>query len=136
MYDSSRDKLYPVKYLFPQVLFVFSFLSVLSFISLWFLLFLVFLVFLLPFPAPWRTKYEVNGYSMTMRTHELLRPGVKYNPLDDAERLSKYFTSSAYYWMCRDKEKVVRELQEKYSSNSKDHELFLGVYSWLKAQKP
>jgi uncharacterized membrane protein len=52
---------FSILYLFPQVLAVFSLLSI--FLSWWYLLFLL---FLLPLPAPFRKDFEKSAYTMSL----------------------------------------------------------------------
>jgi hypothetical protein len=93
--------IFSILYLFPQCLVV---LSLLAPISLWFLFFLL---FLLPFPAPWRTKFELEGYTMSLFVLNLnlqLRnvDSEKINEflLEEAKNIdTKYFRESAYLFM-------------------------------------
>lgn len=83
-----RDKLFSLKYLFPQCL---ALLSLLSFVS-WF--FLLFLLFLAPWPAYWRSKYEYEAYLVTLSLMS------KETALNYIHHLSNYvFTGPAYYYM-------------------------------------
>lgn len=57
---------FSLMYLFPQCL---ALLSLLAFLAIWYLPFLwclLFLVFLAPIPAPWRKKFELEGYTMSL----------------------------------------------------------------------
>lgn len=104
-------------YLFPQVLFLFSFFS---FYSLWFLLFLI---FLLPLPAYFRMRFELKAYAMTLFVYFLI---MKRNKAGDSyiiEQLTEYarkkndnqFKGSDYYWMwpfgCSEKfDKIIKDI--------------------------
>lgn len=70
--DNKNDRLFKIKYLFPQILSVFSLFAILSFLSPWFMLFLGFLIFLLPWRAPWRTYYEARGYRANLHVDFVL----------------------------------------------------------------
>jgi len=93
--------LFSLLYLFPQCLALLAFLAP---ISLWFLLFLLCLA---PLPAPWRMKFEVGGYTMSLY---MLNTQLKFfqNPQDkiyeilhsEADRISRnYFVGPAYWFM-------------------------------------
>lgn len=93
-------------YIFPQIL---SLLAVPSLLAIWFgpwfLLGLIPLVSLAPFPAHWRAKFEMEGYTQTLlveyEEHGSIREGM-------IKRISKHFTSSDYYFM-RPSKKVLDE---------------------------
>jgi hypothetical protein len=88
-------------YLFPQCLALFVLLTPLS---LWFL---CFLIFLLPFSAPWRAKFEIGGYKMSLFVLNLRLQLNNSSPDYIAEALKteaenidkKYFKGSAYWFM-------------------------------------
>jgi len=81
------------KYLFPQVL---TPLALLAFLSLvWFPLigFALFLVCAVPLPAPWRLRYELNAYRMS-----LLAQYLEYGrPLADGWVLRQFYGQTYYY---------------------------------------
>jgi hypothetical protein len=93
--------LFSILYLFPQCLVVFSLLAP---ISLWFLLFLI---CILPLPAPWRMKFEVGGYTMSLFVLNEQLIFFQNQPAQIYERLYKesdkinsaYFVGSAYWFM-------------------------------------
>lgn len=102
VFDNQTDKLFKVKYLFPQIISLLA-LFVVPF-SWWGLLFLLFLA---PLPAPWRKHYEVRGYTMSLAAlHYILSK--KSTPENEElmwqslEKNAKYYDSvlkgSAYYW--------------------------------------
>lgn len=122
---------FSLSYLSPQLWCVGSLLSLFAFVSPWFLLFLLFLVFVVPIPSPWRTYWEANGYAMSM-IFESYSQGVKYDSKEHATRLASYFVDSSYYWMCRDKNKVVEMLLSRYKSMQESHDGVKEVVSWLK----
>lgn len=94
--DSKKDKLYPIKYLFPQIL---SLLILLIIPFSWYGL--LFLIFLLPWPAYWRMRYEVRGYGMSIAAYYILYNGTEDDPWfsELVDRYNKKFKNSQYYWM-------------------------------------
>lgn len=113
VFDNKRQPiLFPIKYLFPQILALLSLGALGAFWNLWCLLFLIFLLALLPLPAPGRTWAEMRGYTMTAAVEELW-----YNK--NAEIQNSYlfnwiisqFTSMAYYRMCPNKEVAEAQLK-------------------------
>jgi len=106
--DGIKDPLFKLKYLFPQILAIFSLFAFLSFFSPWFLFFLTFLIFLLPIPAPFRTKSEIRGYGMSL----LVEKKLDYDYEVDLKYIVDKFTNSDYYFMSRDKSYVEKELRE------------------------
>lgn len=102
IHDSQLDKLYNIKYLFPQILFLLFF--ILGFISPW--MFLPALISLAPLPAYWRMKIELKGYTTTLFVYNLL---LKEQDLllserldlilEYAEKINKSFITSSYYFM-------------------------------------
>jgi len=86
---------FTLSYLFPQILAVFSLVAVGAIWHFSLLWFLVFLVALLPFPAYWRMKAEVRGYTMTMAVDWWMgyRNDINY------ESFFSTFTGAGYYFM-------------------------------------
>jgi len=114
LFDEDRQRvLFPVSYLFPQVLALGALGALGAFWSLWFLLFLLFLVALAPLPAPWRAEWEMRGYAMNMATrywdHGAIRDDLKEFIVD------KFVSVSTYYRMWPDKKAVREELDERAS---------------------
>lgn len=70
--------LYSLLYLFPQCLAIFAGLAILAIWYLQFLWCLLFLLFLAPLPAPWRKKFEVGGYTMTLYVSNLRMKRLKF----------------------------------------------------------
>ena len=93
--------LFSLLYLFPQCLVVFALLAP---FSLWFLLFLVCAA---PLPAPFRTSFEIGGYTMSLFVMNLQFKFFKNSPDKIPELLSTYalkidntyFKGSAYWFM-------------------------------------
>lgn len=94
-------------YLFPQCLAI---LSVLAILAIWWLPFLwclLFLLFLAPIPAPWRKKFELEGYTMTLFMHNLRLKQYGYPEDDTLKELTLYatridisqFRGSGYWYM-------------------------------------
>jgi len=102
IHDSQLDKLYNLKYLFPQIFSILFF--ALSFVSLWFLI--PAFALLAPLPAYWRMKIELNGYttSLFILNLKLKEKNVHIeerldNLLDAVIEIDKNFTGSSYYFM-------------------------------------
>ena len=116
MKDNRRWKfLYTLAYLSPQI---FAILAPLGFWNPWFFLFAL---CLLPLPSLGRSEIELRGYTMTMAVRWWL-----YEKEPNYERISKYFTSSAYYWMYPVKDSVIEDLECNFERikrlNLKPHE--------------
>jgi hypothetical protein len=125
--------LFSLGWLSPQIFGMFSLLSVLAMFDLRFLSFLSFLIFTAPWSSKWRTHWESNGYAMTMIFYAFTS-GIRYNAQEAADSLSEEFTSRNYYWMCRDKTKVVAMLLDKYATFTQTHDGVKEVYKWLKSR--
>jgi len=135
MWDRTHGyNLFSLKYLSPQIWGLFSFFAFLGFVNLWFLLFLVSIVFLVPWPSPWRTYIEANGYAMTMyMRHLILYP--KYNKEAEATMFTKdCFVNKAYYWMSWNKYKVKHMLINRYDLLPQTHAGFNVVHTWAVTQ--
>lgn len=102
--------LYTFLYLFPLSLAPISLLSVFfAFILPWYLAMipLVFLVCLLPLPAPWRKRFEVEGYTAGLYAFHWISTRVKkeglnivaQNMFSKANAIEENFTGPNYYWM-------------------------------------
>jgi hypothetical protein len=99
--------LYSILYLFPQILSIFSLLAILSIWWINCLWFLVFLVFLLPIPAPFRAKFEFEGYVMSLfmmdqqlRRHKMGELKIFSELSIHALRVDKdQFRGSTYWYM-------------------------------------
>ena len=99
--------LFAFEYLFPQCLTIFALLTLLAFVWLPFLWCLLFLLFLAPIPAPWRKKFEVEGYTMTLYMSDLIMRQIGHD--DDyilkelslsAVRIDRLnFRGSGYWYM-------------------------------------
>ena len=107
--QSKKFKMAPFAflYVFPQSLALLSVLAVLGFFNPAFLWCLLFLVCAAPFPAPFRKKFEYEGYVMTLFMYDVQ---LKNRGFDEAQRMkrlrklagfikSKIFRTSAYYFM-------------------------------------
>lgn len=100
LYDYKRfNILFYFLYLFPQSLCVLALLAFLAFINLNCLWFLLFLIFLLPFPAPWRTYFELRAYIISFWTLDILTPNMETKD-EFASSIEEYFTKKYYYFMC------------------------------------
>jgi hypothetical protein len=120
-------------YLFPQILALFSVFSLFSVVSSWFLFSLLFLVFLIPWPAYWRTRYELNGYAMNLFLLGLHIP--EYDYKKDASSMSDQFVSSSYYYMSWNKNYIIRRLIHNYETLPITHTAFKEVHEWFKAHR-
>jgi hypothetical protein len=102
--DKKKDKLYELKYLFPQILAPLA-LVLLPFN--WILSLSLFFGLLLPWPAPWRAYYERRGYTMTLAALYLIKKkqGLSEDQIQiDLDYLAelydnKYFHGPDYYFM-------------------------------------
>lgn len=100
--------LYFLRYFFPQIFSLFSFVAIGAIWSPWFLLALLFLLFLAPMPAPGRREIELEGYTMSLcvrywQTMQLLEA--------DFAGVTREFTGPAYYFMWPWGEDVMRDLK-------------------------
>lgn len=94
-------------WLMPLPLFLLSLLAILAVVWPFMIWFLVCLVFLLPWPAYWRKKYELGGYTMTlfmlneqMKEHGVTLSNRRVELGETAEVIDKnQFRSSYYYFM-------------------------------------
>ena len=129
-----RYDLFSLGYVSIQVWGLLSLSAFLSFINLWFLFCLLPVALLAPWPSPWRTKIEANGYAMTMYIR-FLTIDPKYNKEEGAELLAKkHFASKQYYWMCWNADKVKNRLIELYETLPQTHGAFKEVQEWVKTQ--
>ena len=90
-------------YLFPQIL---APLALLGFWNPWYFLFAL---CILPLPAPWRTKFELRGYTISMAVSWWLldrRP--------DFDFYAKQFVGPAYYWMYPFEDYIRERLEEEF----------------------
>jgi hypothetical protein len=103
--DNKKDLLFPIKYLFPQILFPLSFF--LLFLNIWIFL-PVAILLLLPLPAIFRKNYELRGYTASLiAANEIWKE--KNVPLDMREKnlhiiaqhINTIFTGPQYYYMWR-----------------------------------
>jgi hypothetical protein len=103
--NKAMGPLFKLLYLTPQIF------SLVALASLWTgnLWWLGFLAFLLPFPSFGRSELEMRAYSVSMAVAWWV---LEQEP--DYEKISKYFTSSAYYWMYPIKEAAIEDLEENF----------------------
>ena len=103
--NKAMGPLFKLLYLTPQIF------SLVALASLWTgnLWWLGFLAFLLPFPSLGRSELEMRAYSVSMAVAWWV---LEQEP--DYEKISKYFTSSAYYWMYPIKEAAIEDLEENF----------------------
>lgn len=106
-FENRGGFLFSVMYLFPQCLAALALCAIFAVFWLPMLWFLVFLVFLAPIPAPWRTRFEVEGYTMSLFMTALVLKCMGFTPERIKEELvkqaswidSKNFKSSNYWFM-------------------------------------
>ncbi|MCH8826486.1 MAG: hypothetical protein IIB16_05970 [Chloroflexi bacterium] len=79
-----------------------------AFWNLWFLCALGFLVFAIPWGSPWRTDWELRGYTMSMAVNYWRYGSVLDNQI---ERIAGNFYGFDYYRMCPNKVKITRRLR-------------------------
>jgi hypothetical protein len=98
-------------YLFPQILAVFSLLGILAiWFSNWWLLSLLFLVCLAPLPAPWRKKFELEAYTVTIAA-SVWSQGVVYQ--EQLESIAENFYGKWYYFMWPFKKSIKKDLENE-----------------------
>ncbi len=106
--------LFPLKYLFPQILSLISLGALGAFWNPWFLLCLVFLLCLLPLPARWRSESEMRGYTATMAAEEWQGVNLLEYP-DFIDNITNQFTGMSYYRMNPDEKVVHQEVLTRIS---------------------
>lgn len=111
--QSKNNKLFKVKYLFPQILSVFALLALFAFWTKFALLALVFLVFLIPMPAAFRAEYEYEAYVTTMYCKFVRDNEVSPNTM--IHLITQNFTTSSYYWMDREYGKIFGALWNEFA---------------------
>ena len=95
--DSNKDKLFKLKYLFPQLL---APLMLLLFFVNWWLPLISFIACLAPWPAYWRKKYEVRGYIMSLVAMQAWHGDLSDEKWEKTIHImNTYFTGPAYYFM-------------------------------------
>lgn len=106
-YDYTLNPIkFVLRYLFPQILALFSLFVFFAFISPYFWGFLLFLVCLAPLPSSGRKNIEVRGYGMSIKVEQWrneLYPG-------RIEQMSENFTGPNYYYMYPYKDEIIEEL--------------------------
>lgn len=131
--------LYPVIYLFPQILAVLSLLSTLAiWFSMWHLLWLLCLLFLAPIPAPGRVWVEKRGYLMSLVCYCWL-----YDTTLASNQLSfmlQQFTGPAYYFMRPYGETKLRlwlldNMKRISETPSLGSDLYVKVFSFIEARR-
>jgi hypothetical protein len=112
--------LFSLIYLFPQVLSIFSLLSVLS---IWFgpmwLLWLLSLICLAPLPAPGRAYLERNGYRINYIMERWGYGNTNMKP--SLDWYTEQFTNSSYYYMFPFKNIVVKQLGDEESIKNDEY---------------
>lgn len=100
---------FTLSYALPQALGLLSLFAFGAFWNLWFLFFLLALGFFAPIPSPWRTNWEVRGYTMNLALSFWMRDTI-------TEELRVFieskFSGWDYYKMCPNQEKVIRLLTD------------------------
>jgi hypothetical protein len=95
-------------YILPQILGLLALGAFAAFASLWFLFFLAAFLFVLPWPALWRMKWELRGYSMTMAVNIWKHGSLQERAFDD---ILETFTGWSYYKMWWSKKGMTRRLR-------------------------
>lgn len=107
-------------YLFPQVLSLLAFLAIIptAILAGWwaFLALGIALVLLVPWPAPWRTAYELRGYGMSLA---IIQWSYGIVAEDMPGTIADHFTKADYYFMSWSRTAVVQKLTE-YMKCAKD----------------
>ena len=127
-YDRARLGTVPftLMYLFPQILAVFSLLSILAFWNTTWLVCLLFALFLAPLPAPGRAWIEIRGYKTIMSLGTL-------NAWDPAllsySIIKNNFTSANYYFMMPFFDWTSKRLLD---TSHESEEIYKTIISWYK----
>ena len=119
MWDDKQSRWFKLKYLFPQILTIFSLLALLSFISPLFIVFLAFLIFAYPFHSEGRTEAELRGYTMSLLVDRLI-DNVKPEDNIRLSHIVSNFNTGAYYYMCKDVHYVRSELIRRANMNPEE----------------
>jgi len=116
-------------YLFPQILAVFSLLSILAVWNLNWLWCLLFLLCLTPLPAPGRVYLETRGYKMNMSFAR-----IRGLNLDDyaSAIITQQFTSPAYYFMAYPWSRGTIKEDLTDPSHENDEEIYTKSIEWIK----
>ncbi len=118
VYDSRRCGMFAfaLGYLFPQWLALLSLGALVAIAAPWwpsaiyFLAFLVFFLALIPWPAPWRVKFEARGYKMSLMVSYKLYGLTTYQWVLDV------FSGWSYYWSCADVENEMKAWMKRLES--------------------
>jgi len=101
---------FPLGYLFPQILALFSLFAVLAFLSPYFLLCLLALLCLAPIPSVPRKDREMRGYGMSLKVEQWR--GISPEGLDWwVSHSANNFVNSNYWYMYPYRDAVERELK-------------------------
>jgi hypothetical protein len=129
--DSKKNPFwFKISYLFPQCLSVFALGAFAAFYSLWFLFFLLFLICLAPWPAPFRKKIELRGYTMNIAVSYW-----RYGYFPKTDWTVRALTKSEYYFTCWSKKHIVKQLKDikkKVEAGAKFGTVGEAVYKILK----
>jgi len=79
------------------------------FIGTWTLILFAFIAFLAPLPAPWRTKWELRGYMMSLAMNYWRYGSIRDESMDWIE---KQFTGPGYYFMWPFKKSARKKLEK------------------------
>lgn len=101
--DNNKYKLFKLLYLFPQILaplaLIFSFIS-------WYIALMIFIILILPWPAPWRKKFELRGYKMSLFAQSEIYKEINLDNIISLAKLkmsakhyNQNFAGSSYYFM-------------------------------------
>lgn len=106
--DKEHRGWFGFSYISVQVWCITSVLALLSiWFGLWFLFFLAGLLFLAPWPSPWRIKWELRGYAMTMAVNYWKHGSVKEETKD---WIVETLTGSGYYFPAWSKKRLRKKL--------------------------
>lgn len=113
---------FSLAYLFPQCLALFALGAVFAVFWLPMLWCLLFLLFLAPLPAPWRKKFELEGYTMTLFMTNLMMKGFGHTEdailtemSSQAVRINRnQFKGSMYWfmWPFGVQDKLVKKIED------------------------
>ena len=113
IYDNKKLKfLFPILYLFPQILSVLFLLSILAIYNIKWIFCLLFLFFLLPIPSPTRYRLELNGYITSLIFAKYIYAGLLDMPIYQTKHfIAQTLSSNSYYFCNPNYDKIMKDLE-------------------------
>lgn len=133
--DYRKNMFFLPSYMFPQLFGVLSLLSIGGLFNPFFYLFGLFGLCFLKLPSPFRLKWEIRGYAMTLAMEKWLYGSISKQAKQEVVKVLK----SPTYWMTFDGEYLIREIKDKVASIENNTILkdpaFKQVNTYLKQNK-